>query len=52
MFSQTGPEILLQVLGLLWSPNGQVNDKRHDSPHRRAAQFGCDSSRRFVTRGS
>jgi hypothetical protein len=33
-------------------PMGMVNDNRHDSPHRRAAQFECDSSRRFVTRGS
>ena len=47
-----GAEILLQFLGVLWSPNGQVNDKRHDIPHRRAAQFECGSSRRFVTRGS
>jgi hypothetical protein len=47
-----GTEILLQFLGVLWSPNGQVNDKRHDSPHRRAAQFECNSSRGFVTRGS
>jgi hypothetical protein len=45
-------EILLQFLGVIWSPNGQVNDKRHDSSHRRAAQFECNSSRRFVTRGS